>query len=285
MKTFILVSLIVLAVGFAAVYGREAWKKRAAFSAKSWSALLLVGFGTNFFDTLGVGSFAPTTALYRFFGLVEDRLIPGTLNVGHTLPVVVQALIFITAVEVEPVTLLVLMAASAAGAVVGAGIVARLPVRGIRRGMGGALLVVALAILAGQLGWFPPGGDLTGLQAGKLVLAAGGVLLIGSLSTIGIGFYAPCMALVYLLGMSPKVAFPIMMGSCAYQMIAAGARFVRAGAYDRKAALGLSLAGLPGVLLAALVVVSLPLQALKWVVLAVILYTSSALFRRAAQSE
>src|SRR4051812_6482909 len=49
-------------------------------------AAVSIGAGTNFFDTLGVGSFAPTASLFRLLGVVPDRLIPGTMNVGHALP-------------------------------------------------------------------------------------------------------------------------------------------------------------------------------------------------------
>ena len=281
MTSIILGVLSVAAAIFAAVYVFDARSHKAALSAKPWPVLLGIGFATNFFDTLGIGSFAPTTALYKLGRLVDDRLIPGTMNVGHTLPVVGQALFFITAVKVEPVTLAVLMAASLAGAVFGAGVVARLSVRRIRTGMGIALIAVAAGMAAGQLGLMPGGGEAVGLEGWRLPLAGAVIAVFGALSTIGIGFYAPTMALVYTLGMSPRVAFPIMMGACALLMTGAGTRFVREGAYDRKAALGLTILGIPAVFLAATVVKSLPLAILKWVVVGVILYTSAAMFRSA----
>ncbi len=281
MTAVILGVLSAAAAIFAAVYLRDLLKRRRSFSTKSWPALLGIGFVTNFFDTLGIGSFAPTTALYKFLRLVDDRVIPGTMNVGHTLPVVAQGLIFITAVKVEPLTLAALMAAALGGAVLGAGVVSRLPVRKIRIGMGIALLAVAGSMIVGLLGFVPSGGEAVGLGSWRLLLAAAVIAVLGALSTIGIGFYAPTMALVYALGMSPRVAFPIMMGACAFLMTGAGTRFVREGAYDRKAALGLTLLGVPAVLLAAFVIKSLDLATLKWVVIAVIFYTSMVMFRSA----
>lgn len=281
MTAIILGVLAAAAAVFGAVYVRDALAHKAGWTAKAWPALLGIGFVTNFFDTLGIGSFAPTTALYKFGRLVDDRLIPGTMNVGHTLPVVVQALFFITAVRVEALTLAALMLASLAGAVFGAGVVARLSVRRIRIGMGIALVAVAAGMAAGELGLIPAGGEAVGLGGWRLPLAAAVIAVLGALSTIGIGFYAPTMALVYALGMNPRVAFPIMMGACAFLMTGAGTRFVRDGAYDRKAALGLTILGIPAVLVAATVVRSLPLATLKWVVVAVILYTSLAMFRSA----
>ncbi len=285
MTTIILGVLSAAAAVFGAVYARDALKHRSGWTAKAWPALLGIGFVTNFFDTLGIGSFAPTTAFYKFGRLVDDRLIPGTLNVGHTLPVVVQALFFITAVRVEALTLAALMLASLAGAVFGAGVVARLSVRRIRIGMGIALVAVAVGMAAGQLGLIPAGGKAVGLGGWRLSLAAVAIAGLGALSTIGIGFYAPTMALVYALGMSPRVAFPIMMGACAFLMTGAGTRFIRDGAYDRKAALGLTVLGIPAVIVAATVVKSLPLTPLKWVVVAVILYTSMAMFRAARRGD
>lgn len=75
-----------------------------------------IGFGTNFFDTLGIGSFAPTTALYKLLRVVPDEQIPGTLNVGYTLPVIAQALIFIAIVQVDPATLATMISAAVLGA-------------------------------------------------------------------------------------------------------------------------------------------------------------------------
>lgn len=281
MTAIILGVLTAAAAVFGAVYLRDALTHKAGWTAKAWPALFGIGFVTNFFDTLGIGSFAPTTALYKFGRLVDDRLIPGTMNVGHTLPVVVQALFFITAVRVEALTLAVLMLASLAGAVFGAGVVARLSVRRIRIGMGIALIAVAAGMAAGEIGLIPAGGEAVGLDGWRLPLAAAAIAVLGALSTIGIGFYAPTMALVYALGMSPRVAFPIMMGACAFLMTGAGMRFVREGAYDRKAALGLTVLGIPAVIMAATVVRSLPLTTLKWIVVAVILTTSMAMFRSA----
>lgn len=242
---------------------------------------LAIGFVTNFFDTLGVGSFAATTAIFRLRRLVSDELIPGTLNVGHALPTVLQALIFITAVTVEPITLISLIAAAVLGAWFGAGIVARMPRRAIQIGMGVSMTIAAALLVLVNLGWLPGGGDAVQLEGSRLILAVAINLILGALMTIGVGLYAPCMILTSLLGMNPIVAFPIMMGSCACLMPVAGIRFVRTRRYDFRAALGLTLGGIPAVLIAAFLVRSLPLEWLKWLVVAVVLYTASGLLRSA----
>lgn len=107
---------------------------------------LWIGAVTNFFDTLGIGSFAPTTSLFRLFKVVPDERIPGTMNVGHTPPTILQAFFFIALVDVEPLTLGWLIAASVVGAWIGAGIVAGWPRRTIQIGMGTALIVAATIV-------------------------------------------------------------------------------------------------------------------------------------------
>src|SRR5262249_49943560 len=167
-----------------------------------------------------------------------------------------------------------MIAASVLGAWLGAGLMARLSQRAIRLGMGGALLIAALLLLAKNLDWMPGGGDATGLEGVKLVLAIAINFLLGALMMLGVGLYAPCLTLVSLLGMNPLAAFPIMMGACAFLMPVGGARFVANGRYHLRSALGLALGGIPGVLVAAFVVKSLPVGAIRWLVLAVVVYTA-----------
>ena len=235
---------------------------------------LATGFGANFFDTLGIGSFAPTTAIFKFRRRVADENIPGTLNVGHALPTITQALIFIAAVEVEMWTLIGMIAAAVLGAWLGVGVVSRLPRRAIQIGMGCALLFAAALFLAKNLDWMPGGGDAKGLSGAVLAFAVAMSFLLGALMMLGVGLYAPCLILVSLLGMSPLAAFPIMMGSCAFLMPVGGARFVERGRYDVRAALGLALGGIPGVLVAAYVVKSLPIAWIRWLVLVVVVYAA-----------
>ncbi|HET9388978.1 MAG TPA: sulfite exporter TauE/SafE family protein, partial [Steroidobacteraceae bacterium] len=236
---------------------------------------LLLGFVTNVLDTLGIGSFAPTTAVFKLQRRPADEDIPGTLNAGHAPPTFVEALIFISAVRVEAVTLVGMIGASVLGAWLGGGIVARLPRRAIQVGMGVALLVSASLFVAQNLQLMPGGGDAVGLQDGPLVFAIVVSFVLGALMMLGIGLYAPCLILVSLLGMNPLTAFPIMMGSCAFLMPVGAVRLIQKGRYDLRAALGLALGGIPGVLIAAYVVKSLPMLWLRWLVVLVVLYAAT----------
>lgn len=194
-------------------YFQDLRKNREKISASELTPRMGIGLVTNFLDTLGIGSFAQQTALFKFFRLVDDRLIPGTMNVGNTFPTVVQAFIFMTVVEIDKLTLFAVAAAASLGALLGAGIVSKLPRQKIRVGMGIGLLLVGLIILSGQLEMLPLGGEAVGLRGWKLFLIVGASFIFGALQTIGVGFYAPCMAMVYALGMHPITAFPVMMTS------------------------------------------------------------------------
>lgn len=242
-----------------------------------------LGFVINFFDTLGIGSFAPTTASFRLFKLVPDERIPGTLNVGHTLPTILQAYLYTKLVEVDFRTLVVLIIAAVAGAFLGAGVVAQWPRRRIQLGMGVALLVAAVLFTLTNLHIVAGGGTALALSGSKLAVGAAGNFVLGALMTLGIGLYGPSLIMISLLGMDPRASFPIMMGSCAFLMVVAGIRFIRAGAYRQRAALGLTLGGLPGVLIAFFVIKSLSLTSIRWLVAAVVLYTGITMLRSALQ--
>jgi uncharacterized membrane protein YfcA len=240
-----------------------------------------IGAVTDFFDTLGIGCFAPTTSIFKLKKLVPDENIPGTLNVGHALPTLTEALIFIAIVEVEPVTLLSMIGSAILGSWLGAGVVARWPRRKVQVGMGIALLVAALLFIAKNVGLMPGDEGTLSLNGGLFWMGIAGNFALGALMTLGIGLYAPCMLLVAFLGMSPKAAFPIMMGSCAFLMPIASLRFMKAKRYSPGPALGLTLGGIPGVLIAAYIVKELAVSTIRWGVVGIVLYTAVMMLRSA----
>jgi uncharacterized membrane protein YfcA len=235
-----------------------------------------VGMVTDFFDTLGIGSYATTTTFYRARKTIDDRFLPGTLTIGHTIPTFAEAFIFIRIVHVDPRTMASMIAAATAGAVLGAPVVARFSRRWVQIGLGLALLAV-VAILVGRQLWSPHEGAKIGLEGAGFAIAVVANFILGALMTIGVGLYAPCLVVVSLLGMSPKAAFPIMMGSCAFLQSLASIPFIRAKSYAPAAAVGLSLGGLPAVLVAAFIVKELPLYWVKWLVAVVVVYTAATL--------
>lgn len=337
------VALAILTVGYVALWVYEVRKHPDTPDRGMPDAeRIAVGFFANFFDSLGIGSFATTTTYYRLRKMVHDELLPGTLNVGHCLPTVTEAFIGIAIIAVDPMTMIPMIAAAVAGAWIGAGIVSRLPRRAIQVGMGIALLVAAAFLLAKVTGFMPsdevkvgpteavlraeasasapavaalkagtplelihaghewsevkvPGttqqgyvqtskaeGIVLGVTGVKLAAGLAGSFLLGAIMPLGIGYYAPCMVLIALLGMTPTAAFPIMMGACAFLMPVASAQFVRKKKYSLRAAVGLAMGGIFGAALALLVVKSLPLYYVMWLVTAVVIYTAVSLLRAAA---
>jgi uncharacterized membrane protein YfcA len=244
---------------------------------------LLIGLVTDFFDTLGIGSFAPTTAIYKLRRMVPDELIPGTLNVGHTPSAIAESLIFVTAIVVDPILLLSMITSAAAGAWLGAGVVARLPRRAIQIAMGIALLIAGTVFTAINLHALPGGGTAMTLAGWKFALAVGINFILDALMSVGIGLYAPCMITLALLGMHPIAAFPIMMGACALLQPVASLRFFQTGRFAWGPSLGLAFGGVVGVLIAAYIVKSLPLLYLRWLVIVVIGYAAFAMLRSAAR--
>ncbi|MCF5888026.1 sulfite exporter TauE/SafE family protein [Aeromonas veronii] len=256
------------------------WRKKqtGSFEVTPFWPVALIGGVANFLDTLGVGSFAVKTACYKQFKLIDDRVLPGTLNGQCVLPTVTQSLIFVGAVAVEPLTLISMMMAAAAGAAWGARHVASFDRQTIRLVMAISLLVVAGLIFVGLLGLFPVGGDAMGLSGYKLVIALIGNFIFGVLMNVGIGLFAPCMTLVYLLGMNPLAAFPIMMGSTAVLSVFSAGTFIRKGAFDAKAVLAVAIFGPIGVVLAAMLVKSMDMEMLKWLVAFIVIYTSWTMY-------
>ena len=235
---------------------------------------ILLGAVTNFFDALGIGSFATTTAVFKFLKMVPDRVIPGTLNAGHTLPTVAQAFIFTTLIPVDILTLFSMIASAVLGAWLGAGVISRWSKKKVQFGMGFALFAAATFFTMRQLGLFPEGSSEIGVRGMKLVLAILGNFALGALMTLGIGLYAPCMILVSLLGMSERTAFPIMMNSCAFLMPVGSLRFIREQSYSLRAALGLAIGGVPGVFLAAKWFSTMDIRTVRWLVIVVVIYTA-----------
>jgi uncharacterized membrane protein YfcA len=244
---------------------------------------ILIGFVTDFFDTLGIGSFAPTTAIFKMRGKPADELIPGTLNIGHNASAALNTIIFVTIVAVDPLLLVLMVGSAAVGAWLGAGVATRLPRRALQLFMGIALLIAASVFALSNLGALPVGGTAMALTGWRPYFAVGANLIFGALMSVGIGLYAPCMITLALLGLNPLAAFPIMMGACGLVQPVAGLRFLTTGRFAWGPAIGLTLGGVVGVLVAAYIVKQLPVTALRWLVIVVVAYASIMMLRPARQ--
>jgi len=286
MKNILLLALALVTAWFIFTWTRLAQKAKAAGEKDPANHddpyHSIVGFVACFFDTLGIGNFATTTSAFKFKGTVPDEKIPGTLNVGYALPTIAQAFIYISIIEVDIWTLVLLIVAAVAGSWLGAGIVAKWSRRKVQIGMGLALLAAATLFALKALHLGPEGGAAQELRGGLMVAGIVGNFALGALMTLGIGLYGPCLILISLLGMNPTAAFPIMMGSCAFLMPVGGIRFIREGGYSLRTAVVMAISGIPAVLIAAKIVRSLPLQYVYWLVIVVVVYAAVMMLKSAA---
>lgn len=242
------------------------------------------GVIANFFDTLGIGSFAPTSTMFKVFKSCDDVLVPGSLNVGDTVPVCVEAALFFGLVEMDVLTLVSMIVASILGSYLAAGIVSSFDRKKVRYALFVGLFVLATIMFMKWKGVGPFGsvGTELGLRGVKLIVAIVVNFILGGLMSIGVGLYAPCMALCVLLGLDTGCAFPAMMGSCAFLMaFGNGPKFIQEGRYNMHACWMMAIGGAIGVALAYFIVKSLPLY---WLTLMVVIvcYITSFLYLKDA---
>ncbi|HEU4517469.1 MAG TPA: TSUP family transporter [Steroidobacteraceae bacterium] len=278
--TVLLAALAALGIAFTFVLlGTAAKRKETKPNLES------IGLGavTNFFDTLGIGSFATTTAWIKFRHMVPDSFIPATLNAGHALPTVVQSAIYlvILGVHVDPVLLAACIAAAVLGSLIGVPLVVRASVQLVQGIVGVALLIAAALYAMSNLDLFPMGGTASALPTTQMVIAVSVHFLLGALMAFGIGLYAPSLILLSLLGLDPRLAFPIMASACAFLMPATGFSFVKSSRIDLRIVLGLAIGGIPATIVAALIVKEMPIVWLRWGVVVVVLYAAFLLLRSA----
>jgi len=275
----LLVPIVLVTLIYVAILTRAAIRRAAAPNLEA----AVLGAVTNFFDTLGIGSFAPTMAWLKFRRLVADRLIPCTMLVGHTPPSMAQAIIFLIllGVAVDPVLLAGCAVALLVGALVGAPIAARARVWVVQAIVGVALILAAILYAMTNLGLMPGGGTAASLPPLLTIAAIAANFVFGVLLNFGIGSYAPTLVMLSLMGMDPRLSFPIMAGGAAFAGAAASIRYIGFGEVDLRVATGIALGGIPAVLLAAFVVKSMPVTMLRWLVIVVVLYAAAVMLRAA----
>ena len=255
--------------------GEELWQSQ---KKHFWFNFIGPGIIANFFDTLGIGSFAPTSTMFKVAKSCDDILVPGTLNVGDTVPVCVEAAAFFGLVDMDILTLVTMIVASVLGSYLMAGIVSKFDRKHVRYALFVGLMILSIVMLARWAGWgpFKLEGTEMGLKGVKLIVAIVVNFILGGLMSIGVGLYAPCMALCVLLGLDAKCAFPAMMGSCAFLMAYGnGPKFIKEGRYDMNACWAMALGGgVIGVPIAAWIVGSMPTHILTLMVVIVCFITS-----------
>ena len=281
--TILLIIMWLFAAVFFVVLVKDVMAHKDELDKSKMGYNSLISAIANFFDTLGIGSYAIATSAWKFNKSISDDLIPGTLNVAFGIPICVEATITMTRIDVDPLTLVLMIASAIVGSIIGAKIISKMDIMKIRVVMGVALLIVAAITLCKINGVGPFGliGTARGLTGALLVIGVIANFILGVLMTAGIGLYAPCMALVLLLGMSADVAFPIMMGSCAFLCPACGITFIKEGKYQRAMTIPMIITGSIGVLIAGFIVTSLPLTLLTYLVCVVMVICALLYFHDA----
>ena len=275
MLTLLLILLGLAAMAYCIALLRAALARRTVPRAEA----VALGAVVNFFDTLGIGSFAPTTAWFKFRRMVPDRLIPQTMLTGLTPPSMAQSIVFLLllGVLVEPVLLFGCVVAFFVGGLVGVPLVNRARVWVVQTIVAIGLLLAACAYAMTNLQLFPGGGTATGLPPLPMIVAILANFGFGILVNFGVGNYAPTLVLLSLMGMDPRLCFPIM--ACGASLMGAGAsvRHIGIGQVDLRIVLGLAIGGIPAVLVAAFLVKEMPMETLRWLVFVVVLYAAAVM--------
>ena len=256
---------------------------RAAIADRAKPTLESIGLGAvvSFFDTLGIGSFAPTTAWLKFRKLVPDRLIPPTMLVGLSPPAMAESVIFLIllGVMVDPVLLFGCAVAVLLGGLVGAPLVARAQVWLVQLVVAVGLVLAAIAYAATNMHLMPGGGTASSLSMELTIAAIAANFLFGVLLNFGVGNYAPTLVTLSLMGMNPRLVFPIMAAGAAMMGAGACVRHIQMRNVDMRVVVGLGIGGVPAVLVAAFLVKQMPLDILRWLVIVVVLYAAAIMFR------
>jgi len=246
--------------------------------AGPWPLQLLSSFGLYFLSAFGISDFALSTVLYTKTRWAASRKLPGTLNTQGLVAVTIMALAYLSSVQIALSTLLPYIFLQALGSWVGPRVSVRLRVSTLKLAMAVSLLLAGALMLASRLGWLRMGGAAMGLVGWKLPLLLAASFGLGFLKTLGVGSYPLTMALVFLLGLNPLAAYPLMMGGSALSLPVAATQFIKLDAYSRRLAFCSCTAGALGALLAVFVVKSLDVTLLQWVMLAVMFLASAEMF-------
>ena len=260
-------------------YGSVLIRAAIAKRAKPNGEMIVLGAVVNFLDTLGIGFFATTTAWLKFRRIVPDRLLPQTMLCGLTPPAMTESLVFLLAFsgQLDPILLFSCVIAVFLGGLVGVPLVTRARVWVVQATVAIGLLLAAAAYVMQGLNLFPGGGTASSLPLGLAIVAVLANFGFGILANFGVGNYAPTLVMLSLMGMDPRLAFPIMAGGAALMGAGASFQHVRIGQVDLRVVLGLAIGGIPAVFVAVYLVKSMPIDYLRWLVVVVVLYAAAVM--------
>jgi uncharacterized membrane protein YfcA len=230
-------------------------------------------------DTIGVGSFAINIAIGKTLKLVTDKELPGFVNGAQVIPGAIEAIFFLGVLHVDMRTLVVLVLATTLGGFVGGVFASKIRASTIRVIMVFAFILVLFLLLSKLLNFLPIGGALTKLQGWRLWVGFVGMFTAGFLVSFGVGLFALVQAILFLLGMSPVVAFPIMTAAGAIQQPVTTFAFLVNNAIPIKKVLIVSSFGIVGVFIGFQIITVLSVDQLQWLLVIIIAYNIISLAR------
>lgn len=198
-------------------------------------------------DTLGIGSFAVNVTLAKWMGTFRDDEMPAVNNGAQVIPGTIESLFFINLIDVDLTTLLTLIAGTCIGGVLGSFVVNHLSKQVIRLAMISCFALIIMLLISHQFRIFSLDGELTELHSGKLIIGFLAMVVCGALTSVGVGLFVMVQGVLFLMNISPVVAFPIMTTAGAMQQPLTTLVFLKHNKIPLKKTLILSLAGCVGV--------------------------------------
>lgn len=283
--TLITVCILVLSL-FCTIAMLYQWILQPAvrLSVLDYGKLIVSGIVAFIADTIGVGSFAVNVAMSKLFNTFRDDELPAVNNGAQVIPGTIESLFFMQWISVDLTTLLTLVTGTCIGGILGGAIVSRLSKQAIRLAMMGCFLLIMSLLFCHQLHLLRMDGDVVALHAWRLVLGFFAMILCGALTSVGIGLFAMIQGVLFLLGVSPLVAFPIMMTAGAMQQPLTTLVFLQQRKIPLKKTLILSLAGCVGVGITLPLFSHLTISWLHSLLLVILLYNFIAIGRTYLQT-
>lgn len=239
-----------------------------------WPLRFFISFLLYFLAPFGISDYALSTAIYTKTGWVELKKLPGTLGLQTVAPLLVMSTAFLGTIAVEPLTLIPFFLFQAIGSYVGPYLTQRISVKALRYIISFGLFISGVFVLLGQLNMLDFSHTAMGLHGWRLLVCWIASFFLGVVKTLGIATYPLTMGLVFLLGLNPLAAYPMMTGASAIGIPIVCRQFIRLNAYDRPMAFSGQTAGLLGALAGVYCMRRVNVAFLQWVILLVIFYAA-----------
>jgi uncharacterized membrane protein YfcA len=227
------------------------------FSAEKLSFLeqakiAFIGFISNLLDTVGIGSFAVIVAMRKMLGVMPDDVkLIGSMNIQAVITALAQMLIFLHYIKLDLTTMLVSIAMITLGGFLSGLIAVRINKAIVHNVMLIAFIVTGILLFLIQLDvlQFTSTSDaITGIRLGIFAIF---MLIAGMLPAFGVGYYSLVKTSIFLFGVNPIIAFPIMAAASSYQMPVTAITFMSKNKFYTKSSILLAIFGLIGVFIAA----------------------------------